>query len=202
MDYKGLKLEIFPTVYEPAEDSLLLAKYSEKMKGVILDIGCGCGIQALINAKNNPENRVYGVDINLEAVRNADHNKQINGIRNAKFLSSDLFSSFIIGQDFFDGIIFNPPYLPTTKEEKISDELNYAFDGGEDGRVTLNRFFEQFIPFLKPTGQLLLLQSSLNGLEETTRKLEGIGLQTEILDEEKFFFEKIFVIQAKYPQEI
>ena len=41
-----LRLSVLPTVYEPAEDSFLLATYAFSLSGAsrILEIGCGCGI--------------------------------------------------------------------------------------------------------------------------------------------------------------
>ena len=40
----------------------------------------------------------------------------------------------------FDLIVFNPPYLPTQPEERIDDWLEYALDGGVDGRAVITRF--------------------------------------------------------------
>ena len=94
-------------VYEPAEDSFLLAEQVKKYaKGKVLDLGTGSGIlaeTALINTKE-----VLATDINEEAVKRL---KQ-KGI-NARF--SDLFSHIT---EKFNLIIFNPPYLPTERNEK------------------------------------------------------------------------------------
>lgn len=45
-----MKISLLPTVYEPAEDSYLLADYASKISGKILEIGCGCGIVSLCAA--------------------------------------------------------------------------------------------------------------------------------------------------------
>ncbi len=98
----------------------------------------------------------------------------------------------------FDAIIFNPPYLPTSKEEKLSDAENLAYDGGEDGRKTLDKFLNEFEKFLEPKGILLLVQSSLNNLEKTKKNLSSKGFSAEILDQKSFFFEKIYALRIKY----
>jgi len=190
MKYAGLVLEIPDSVYEPAEDSFLLAKHAAKLKGRVLEIGCGSGIAVLNNAKNNPQNEVVGVDINPDAVKCAKENAKRNKLKNAKFFKSDLFSA-IAPSEKFDAILFNPPYLPTSKDERVSGKLNSAFDGGKSGRRVLDRFLRAFPKFLKPHGVVLLIHSSLNNPEKTERILKEKGFKTEILETESFFFEKI-----------
>ncbi len=194
MKRSSADLVVFPTVYEPAEDSLLLVKYSKDLKGKILEIGCGCGLQSLTNARTNPDNTVLGVDLNPKAVENSIFNANSLTLKNVKFIQSNLFSK-VKGK--FNGIIFNPPYLPTSKEEKLEDAENLAYDGGEDGRKTLDKFLNQFEKFLELNGIVLLLQSSLNDLEETKKILFSKGFSTEILDQESFFFEKIYVLRIQ-----
>ncbi len=191
----GLELEIPPAVYEPSDDSLLLLKYSKTLKGRVLDVGCGCGIQALANARENPDNFVLGVDINPVAVQAARYNAAINGIKNAFFSQSDIFES--IPESRFDGIIFNPPYLPTKAEEKIGGPLNHAFDGGEDGRAVIDVFLYDVEKHLTDEGVLLLLHSELNDVGKTTAALKKKGFSVLVKDSVPFFFEMLYVLEAR-----
>ncbi|MFA5077599.1 MAG: HemK2/MTQ2 family protein methyltransferase [Candidatus Micrarchaeia archaeon] len=192
----GLKLDVGEEVYEPAEDSFLLARHAELLRGRILDMGCGCGIQALACAKACAENLVVGVDINPRAVENSRANAEKNGAGNAEFLVSDLFSN-VKGK--FDAIVFNPPYLPTARSERLEGNANAAFDGGKDGRKVTDRFIREFPKYLKPGGKVLLVESSLAGIEKTLGKLRNAGFDAKVVDEERFFFEKIVVIEAGAP---
>lgn len=194
VEFESLQFEIFQEVYLPAEDSYLLAKYAKKQKGRILEIGCGCGFSSIICAKNNPENIVFGVDINQYAIENSSHNAKINSVCNAHFIYSDLFQN-VFGK--FDCIFFNPPYLPTEKEEKINSPENYAYDGGHDGRKTIDIFLNKFEKYLNPEGKILFIQSSLNDFEKTKSILTNMHFSFKILEEEKFFFEKLFLLEAK-----
>ena len=195
MEVDGLLFEVTPAVYEPSDDSFLLAKYSEKLKGTILDVGCGCGIHAIVNAKKNPENSVLGIDINRAAIACAAYNASLNRIKNISFIPSNLFEK--VGERHFNGIIFNPPYLPTEKHERIGSGLNDAFDGGKDGRLILDRFLLNFDRYLSEGGTLLLMQSSLNDMEKTVSALEEKAFSVTIRDRMEFFFEKLYVLEAR-----
>ncbi len=197
LTHGGILLSVPDSVYPPAEDSFMLAAGALKLRGGILEIGCGSGIASLVCAKADPSNLVLGVDINPDAVRCARSNARSNRIPNASFIVSDLFAR-VQGKEF-DAILFNPPYLPTAGSEKVGGSLNHAFDGGEDGRAVLDRFLGRFDRYLKPGGTLLLIQSSLNGREKTVKKLRSLGYKTRTIAEERFFFERLFLIKALKP---
>ncbi len=200
ISFEGLRLFVPDDVYPPAEDSFMLASAAKSQKGDILEIGCGSGIASLSCAKSNPRNKVLGIDISPSAVSCATENAKTNDIKNARFAVSDLFS--ILGkrdEGGFDAILFNPPYLPTSEEEKLEGPINKAYDGGHDGRETLDRFLSEFDRFMKPGGTLLLVQSSLNNPEKTIKSLESLGYYAETVAEERYFFEKLALVRAKKP---
>ncbi len=188
MDYKGISIEVTRNVYPPAEDSFMLADAARKA-GSVLEIGCGSGIVSLAWAMAG--NEVLGVDINPEAVSCARENAKRNSI-SAKFIESDLFSN--VG-GMYDAILFNPPYLPTDDSEKLEGNINHAFDGGQDGRLVLERFLNGLKSHLKKDGELFLIQSSLNNLESTKSELMEMGFSIE-LEKKDFFFEKLYLIRG------
>ena len=193
-EFLGVSVSVTSDVYEPAEDSELLAFHSRNLKGKILEIGTGSGLAAILNAKTNPSNPVFATDTSPTALECARKNAESNGARNILFVQSDL-SSNIRGK--FDAILFNPPYLPTSAEERISGPLNRAFDGGEDGRETLGRFLNEFQAHLAPRGTLILIQSSLNSPEKTLSSLQSQGFSASILEQRPFFFEIFYCISAQ-----
>lgn len=195
--FRGISISVPDDVYPPAEDSSLLAEAAWHLRGHVLEMGCGSGLASLSCAKAHPENFVLGVDVSHSAVKCAQSNADKNRITNALFLVSDMFSK--VGAQRFDSILFNPPYLPTDKSERLPDPLNSAFDGGEDGRAVLDKFLGEFDRHLKAGGTLLLIQSSLNDLEKTRTRLEGLGYKVRIMDNEDFFFESIYLLKAEKP---
>ena len=200
--FNGIRLLAPETVYEPSEESKMLAtaasdhtKRSKPLGGIsVLEMGCGCGIASLAAAKAGAK-EVLGVDISPEAVRCANDNAKRNKIKNARFIESDLFES-IPKNKRFDIILFNPPYLPTRYKDKMNGPLDYAFDGGKDGRRLLDVFLPQFGKYLNPSGSLLLVQSDLNGPIKTKRKLKELGYKVDVALREAFPLEVVYIYRA------
>lgn len=193
-----LQIETAPTVYEPAEDSFLLATYASSVAGRILDIGTGTGITALSAAYADPRNEVIGVDINPAAIECARSNAKLNNIKNAEFLQSDLFSG-VSGK--FDAVLFNPPYLPTTRAERLKNaQENAAYDGGESGMESLYRFAGDVPRFLLSGGRVAVIATSLkDGIGHTLSQLKAnVGIAS-VVAQEDFFFEKIALVEAIMP---
>ncbi|ACJ17397.1 N5-glutamine methyltransferase [Thermococcus onnurineus NA1] len=186
--YKGLKLKLHPQVYEPAEDTFLLAEnLAVKHGDVALDMGTGTGIIALLMARK--AEYVLGVDVNPLAIKLARENARLNGIENVEFIQSNLFEG-VNGE--FDVITFNAPYLPGEPEEPI----DLALVGGETGREVLDRFIDEVADYLKPGGIVQIVQSSITGIKETLERLKEVGLKGEIAAKNHVFFEDIVLINA------
>ncbi|NJE30395.1 methyltransferase domain-containing protein [Thermococcus sp. 18S1] len=186
--YYGIELKLHPQVYEPAEDTFLLAENLAVREGdTALDVGTGTGLIALLMARK--ARFVLGVDINPLAVELAGENARINGIKNVEFRVSDLFERV---EGKFDVVTFNAPYLPGEPEEPI----DLALVGGERGREVLDRFIQEVPRYLKPGGTVQIVQSSITGVEETLRRLEEAGLTGKIAARVHVFFEDIVLINA------
>ncbi len=187
--YYNLRLKLHPQVYEPAEDTFLLAENLAVKEGdLALDVGTGTGLIALMMARK--ARYVLGVDINPLAVGLARENARLNGIKNVEFHLSDLFEN-VSGK--FDVITFNAPYLPGEPEEPI----DLALVGGETGREVLDRFIREVPDYLKPGGTVQIVQSSITGVDETLKRLERAGLAAEVAAKRHVFFEDIVLINAR-----
>ena len=88
-----------------------------------LDLGTGCGVQALLIARH--ARRVVATDVNPRALAFAAFNAKLNGLENVE----PLFGSGLepVAGDRFDLIVCNAPYV-------VSPELRYAYrDAGVRG---------------------------------------------------------------------
>ena len=91
--------------------------------GLTLDLGTGCGIQALLAAGHS--DRVMAVDRNPRAVMISEFNTKLSGITNIECLKGDFFEP--VQGHTFDLIVTNPPFV-------ISPEMRYLYrDSGMQG---------------------------------------------------------------------
>jgi release factor glutamine methyltransferase len=197
IEYRKARIRLGNTdlVYEPAEDSFLLADAAliEAKPGMrILEIGTGSGFVSAVLLANLKDIRLVATEINPHAARCA----KMNGV---EVIRTDLFKGLKPRhqETRFDLILFNPPYLPTSREEKVPGWLNYSFDGGTSGRETLDRFLDEVKNYLKPGGEILVLISSITGLEAVKDKMEKLGFAVEVVARKKVSFEELMVIRGK-----
>ena len=174
-------------VYEPREDSFLLAKHvQQRARGRVLDMGAGSGIQAETAMRNKQVTTVLATDIDRESLQQL-HEKKIP----ARY--SDIFSG-IRPTEKFDTIMFNPPYLPATPEEDPATARQVA--GGKNGNELLLRFLHGTKAHLAPKGIILCIASSLT--QDVDAAIAREGYQTKVLEEESFFFETLIFLLLRY----
>ena len=180
-------------VYIPAEDSYLLADNLKIKPGQsVLEIGTGSGIVAMYASRLT--DKVTATDINFDACELARKNFEENGIENIEILFGNMFEP--VKNRKFDVILFNTPYLPTEDGEVIESNLNYAFDGGLDGRKVIDLFLNEVGNHLNDGGIVQMIQSSLSGNDATLDRFDEMGFIAEIAASEHFFFEDITLINA------
>lgn len=183
-------------VYEPSEDSFFFAEnLTVKVGARVLEMGTGCGILSVIAAKKAVD--VVAIDVNPHAVRCAVENALHNNVRSKiDFIRGDLFSP-LSENSKFDLIIFNAPYLPVDESEGNS-WLSRAWAGGPTGRKTLDRFVFEAPKYLNACGRVLLMQSTLAGVNETVRRFSECCLHARVVSERALpFFETLVLLEAK-----
>lgn len=192
MNYNGVEYNECDEVYPPAEDTFLLIdnlKVNEEDEA--LEIGAGTGLVSIcasLKCKN-----VTSTDINPYAIKCIKCNVKLNKRENITIIESDLFENI---PNRYDLILFNTPYLPVDEEEHIDDDYSKAWDGGEDGRLVIDKFIEEAPNYLKEDGRIQLVQSSFSDNEKTLEMFKKIGFKAEITALEHMFFEDITLITA------
>jgi SAM-dependent methyltransferase len=110
----GTPSDYVPGIQAP---SVTLAKLAVRRRAeVALDLGTGCGIQALLAAKHSE--RVVATDVNPRALRFAAFNLQLNGIDNVELRPGGAFEP--VEGSRFDLVVSNPPYV-------VSPDSSFAY---------------------------------------------------------------------------
>jgi release factor glutamine methyltransferase len=119
------------------------------------------------------------VDVSRRAALTTHLNARRNGVR-VQARRGDLFSA-VRGRRF-DLITANPPYLPSAEDRLPARGAERAWEAGVDGRAVLDRICEEGPGHLSPGGRMLLVQSSVCGVEETLSRLRQAGLEAEVVE--------------------
>ncbi len=187
------EIETDDLVYIPSDDTFLLAENLEIKEGQsVLEIGTGSGLVSMYASLLTDD--VTATDINYNALELAEKNFRLNNINTIRLEFGDLFEP--VKDKKFDVILFNTPYLPTDSDDIIDDDLNYAFDGGLNGRKVIDRFINEVSNHLNDKGIVQIIQSSLSDNDRTLDMFDRNGFVAEIAESEKFFFEEIVLINA------
>ncbi|WP_375142201.1 class I SAM-dependent methyltransferase [Microbacterium sp.] len=116
-----------------------------------LDLGTGCGIQALLVSRH--AGHVIATDISERALAFAELNAQLNGVRDIEFRLGSLFEP--VAGETFDLVVSNPPFVITPRVAGVP-EYEYR-DGGLVGDALVERFIRTVPEHLASGGIAQLL---------------------------------------------
>ncbi|QHS17869.1 HemK2/MTQ2 family protein methyltransferase [Halopenitus persicus] len=177
------------TVYQPAEDSGLLAEAAiAEATGRVLEVGTGSGwvAERIAEADADGDLEVVASDVNPHACEQARE-------RGLEVVRASLLDPFRDG--VFDTVAFNPPYLPTDPDNEWDDWMEAALSGGRTGRELIEPFLDDVGRVLAPDGRVLLLVSSLTGYEAVIDRVEAAGFAHEVVREESYPFETLSILR-------
>lgn len=190
-DFMGLTFRLNKSTLIPEQDTEVLVETAlEELKRRgpgevplrILDLctGSGCILLSLLHELGNAGG--LGTDLSEEALEAARENAVRLGLQErAAFRQGDLWEP--VGDERFDLIVSNPPYVPTDVIPTLEPEVRCgepyaALDGGEDGLVFYRRIMKEAAGHLKPSG-IIIVESGFDEAAQIAalmqdQKLRGI----------------------------
>lgn len=166
-------------VYPPQGDTFLLADelYGTRLRpgSRVLDLCTGTGVLAVTAARVGAGS-VTAVDVASRAVLAARINAWLRRTP-VRVLRGDLFEP--VAGEVFDLVVANPPYVPSTGVPRRA--RCRAWDAGGRGRLMVDRICARVPWTLAAGGTLLMVQSSLCGVEPTLAALRAAGLRTAVV---------------------
>lgn len=190
-DFMGLTFRLNKSTLIPEQDTEVLVETALeelKRRGLgeaplrILDLctGSGCILLSLLHELRNAGG--VGTDLSEEALEAARENAVRLGLQErAAFRQGDLWEP--VGDERFDLIVSNPPYVPTEVIPTLEPEVRCgepyaALDGGEDGLVFYRRIMREAAGHLKSSG-IIIVESGFDEAPQIAalmqdQKLRGI----------------------------
>ncbi len=147
--------------------SLLEILEIDKIKGKVLDFGCGYGPIGIYVAQNT-DTEVHMIDVNRRSLELARKNVSINHV-NVQIYESNLYENV---KDTFDFIISNPPIRV--------------------GKKVLYQILEKARKYLRPNGELWIVIHKDQGAKSTMKFLKQFYI-VELKNKNKGFY----IIQCK-----
>lgn len=155
-------------VVGPAPSGLLLANLTVRRSvASALDLGTGCGIQAVAAVRH--AERVVATDVNPRALEFTEFNTQLNGGGTIELRAGSLFEP--VDGERFDLIVCNPPFA-------VSPDTTYTYrDSGLSGDAICERLVRETPDHLAPGGvaHLVLSWAIRAGEEPDDAVLRWVG---------------------------
>jgi release factor glutamine methyltransferase len=174
----GIPIHIDPGVFVPRPHTEALGRRAASLlpeKGIAVDLCTGSGAIAAVMSAARPRANVYGIDIELLAVRCAARNRVAAIVGD---LDTPLASEFYGQVDLVTGVV---PYVPTEElhllpRDVLAMEPRVALDGGIGGTQVLLRATGAAARLLR-TGGNVLLEVGGTQAQVVGDALEGLGFE-------------------------
>ncbi len=163
-EFMKLNFYVDENVLIPRQDTEVLVeevmKVAKKIRAKkILDLCTGSGAIAVSLAKYLENIQLTALDISGKALDIAIANAKNNHVQDKiTFVESNLFQD--LGQEKYDIIVSNPPYIRRkeleTLDREVRKEPRLALDGGEDGLYFYREIIDRGYEYLKYGGYICL----------------------------------------------
>jgi len=173
------KIHPFYGVYFPTrfEHIILFDNWLKRYEGAkksAIDVGIGCGVLSFQMTKYGFQ-KVYGTDTNPNAIHGLI--EFMGDTKISRKIELDCGNLFGKWEKQTELIVFNPPWLPTSKKHGRLDEAIYYSDN------LLPDFFEQAKKRLLPDGKIVVLFSNLAQL---TGVIDEHPIEVELAKNKRF----------------
>ncbi len=174
-----MRLIRLPGVHRPLSDTWMLGdcllEHLDRPGRSVLELCAGTGPLAVTAARAGA--RATAADHSWRCVLSCWLNARLHGVR-VEVRRGDLFAA-VAGRRF-DFVVANPPYLPAATERLRRHRRGRSVDAGRDGRRFVDSICAQAPDHLRPGGSVLVLHSSVNGVERTLAALGAAGLEAAV----------------------
>ncbi len=194
--YSNVMLMRPPGVYRTQTDTALLTDVLQRSGFAagrhVLDVGAGTGALALAASRAGAAS-VTAVDLSMRSVTATWLNSRLHRAP-VSVRRGDLFAP--VGDQKFDLIMANPPYVPAETAVLPRYRIARCWDAGPDGRALLDRICVGAAERLTDEGVVLLVHSAVCSVGDTIARLADAGLDGEVIERGRIPFGPVMRARA------
>lgn len=161
-EWLGLPFRVTPAVLIPRPETETLVEEAARHLppgARLLDVGAGSGCVAVGLARLVPGSRITALEPSPTAAAVARENATRHGDGRVVIVEATLAGHLAAAPEPYDGVVSNPPYIPTGDLEGLAPEVRdheprLALDGGPDGLMVLRELAAAGPRLLRPGGLL------------------------------------------------
>ncbi|BCX11141.1 MAG: release factor glutamine methyltransferase [Thermosynechococcus sp.] len=201
--WHDLELVVTPSVLIPRPETEELLEVVAatvppwQQQGHWLDLGTGSGAIAIGLARLFPTALIHAVDCSPEALEVAQVNIQKYALGDrVRCYVGNWFDPIVPLQGQVQGIVSNPPYIPTSLVATLQPEVQYhepllALDGGTDGLQAIRQILETAPEYLQRQGWLFIELMATQGeavaaLARATQAYERVEILRDLSGHDRF----------------
>lgn len=178
-EFMGLTFKVNEHTLIPRQDTEILVEecmrhLHDGMRVLDMCTGSGCILLSLMKYSNECEG--IGADVSEGALKVAERNAEMLGLKNAGFVQSDLFENI---NGTFDMIVSNPPYIASDVIETLMPEVReyeplQALDGMKDGLFFYRKIINEAVKYMN-TGARLFFEIGYDQGEAVSKLMKDAG---------------------------
>lgn len=170
---------VFPADSQFSFSSKITAKKIPKNPGIVLDVGTGTGVQAIIAIKRGAK-KVVAVDIDGDAVKNAKENVKFYKMEKSIEVRKGYLLDCINNDEKFDLIISNLPFADVKSKDNFA---HFLFDAG----LKLHeRLLKESKQYLAKEGKILISTGTVGNEKKLNELIKKYNYRIMNIKEEEF----------------
>jgi release factor glutamine methyltransferase len=184
-DFFGLQLLVTPDVLVPRSETeelveWILEEIAPGQELRVLDIGTGSGCIALALKHKRPEWTVEGYDVSTDALAIAQENAKKLELDLGFYQGDALASEQSIGEDAYNIIVSNPPYIPPSEKDQmgastLAHEPDLALFVPEEAPLLFYRKIAEIATDALAADGYLFFETNEFNNEQVVGLLQGMG---------------------------
>lgn len=172
----------------PRPDTEIAVEVAQKLmpqNAIFADLCTGSGCIAISLLDLRPDTSAVAVELFPKTLDIAKRNAERNNVADRfSGILGDVLSGNVLGDEIFDAIVSNPPYIRSDLVPTLSKEVGFepcaALDGGEDGMIFYRRIVEAYLKNLSHDG-CFIFEIGYDQAEDIKAVANNSSLKCEII---------------------